>query len=73
MFPAMFKAVREIRPKAVICENVRGLRRPSFADYFQYIQNELTLPFEKRDDEVSWESHDEHREGRHRRAPRERH
>ncbi|MEU9563076.1 DNA (cytosine-5-)-methyltransferase [Streptomyces sp. NPDC048161] len=63
MFPAMFKAVREIRPKAVICENVRGLRRPSFADYFQYIQNELTLPFEKRDDEVSWESHNEHLKG----------
>src|SRR5690606_21780065 len=37
MFPAMFKAIRHMRPKAVICENVRGLLRPSFADYFQYI------------------------------------
>jgi DNA (cytosine-5)-methyltransferase 1 len=60
MFPAMFKAVREIRPKAVICENVRGLLRPSFADYFQYIQNELRLPFEKRDDEARWQDHDAH-------------
>ncbi len=57
MFPAMFKAVREIRPKAVICENVRGLLRPSFADYFQYIQNELKLPFVTRDDEVPWQEH----------------
>jgi DNA (cytosine-5)-methyltransferase 1 len=60
MFPAMFKAVREIRPKAVICENVRGLLRPSFAEYFQYIQNELRLPFEKRDSEARWQDHDAH-------------
>jgi DNA (cytosine-5)-methyltransferase 1 len=57
MFPAVFKAVRQIRPKAVICENVRGLLRPSFKDYFQYIQNELKLPFETRDDEVPWQEH----------------
>jgi DNA (cytosine-5)-methyltransferase 1 len=60
MFPAMFKAVREMRPKAVICENVRGLLRPSFAGYFQYIQNELRLPFEKRVDEVKWQDHNAH-------------
>ncbi|KOV89036.1 DNA cytosine methyltransferase [Nocardia sp. NRRL S-836] len=60
MFPAVFKAVREMRPKAVICENVRGLLRPSFAEYFQYIQNELRLPFEKRDDEVRWQDHNAH-------------
>jgi len=57
MFPAMFKAVREIRPKAVICENVRGLLRPSFKDYFQYIQDELKFPFEERDDDVPWQKH----------------
>ncbi|MFD9819904.1 DNA cytosine methyltransferase [Streptomyces violascens] len=60
MFPAMFKAVREMRPKAVICENVRGLLRPSFGEYFQYIQNELRLPFEKRDDDVRWQDHNAH-------------
>ncbi|MFC6091478.1 DNA cytosine methyltransferase [Saccharothrix lopnurensis] len=60
MFPAVFKAVREMRPKAVICENVRGLLRPSFAEYFKYIQNELRLPFEKRDDEVPWHEHNAH-------------
>lgn len=60
MFPAMFKAVQEMRPKVVICENVRGLLRPSFVDYFQYIQNELSLPFEKRDDEAKWQDHNAH-------------
>jgi DNA (cytosine-5)-methyltransferase 1 len=59
MFPAMFKAVRESRPKAVICENVRGLLRPSFGGYFQYIQNELRLPFMKRDDSTTWQVHNE--------------
>ena len=63
MFPALFKAVREMRPKAVLCENVRGLLRPSFAEYFRYIQNELKLPFEKRDDDARWQDHNAHLTG----------
>lgn len=59
MFPQMFRAVREIQPKAVICENVRGLLRPSFRPYFDYIQRELQLPFERRDDEHAWHEHDQ--------------
>ncbi|MDT0377210.1 DNA cytosine methyltransferase [Streptomyces sp. DSM 42041] len=58
MFPHMFRAIREMRPKAVICENVRGLLRPSFRDYFKYIQRELELPFMLRRDDVSWQEHD---------------
>ncbi|WP_340631498.1 DNA cytosine methyltransferase [Kitasatospora purpeofusca] len=58
MFPEMFRAVREIRPKAVICENVRGLTRPSFNPYFQYIKRELSLPFVKRRDGATWQEHD---------------
>ncbi|MFI0233518.1 DNA cytosine methyltransferase [Streptomyces sp. NPDC017086] len=57
MFPAMFKAIREMRPKAVICENVRGLLRPSFRDYFTYIQRELALPFESRNPDDLWQDH----------------
>lgn len=57
MFPQVFRAVRQIQPKAVICENVRGLLRPSFRPYFEYIQRELKLPFERRDDEISWHEH----------------
>ncbi|MGW1224593.1 DNA cytosine methyltransferase [Streptomyces sp. NPDC002530] len=59
MFPEMFRAVREMRPKAVICENVRGLLRPSFAPYFEYILNELRLPFEKRKRGATWEDHND--------------
>lgn len=58
MFPQMFRAIREIQPKAVICENVRGLLRPSFKPYFDYIQHELRLPFERRNDDVAWHEHD---------------
>ncbi|MFE9308087.1 DNA cytosine methyltransferase [Streptomyces sp. NPDC006706] len=57
MFPAVFNAVREMRPKAVICENVRGLLRPSFSDYFEYIRNELRLPFMERDPRKTWQEH----------------
>ncbi|MEV0636966.1 DNA cytosine methyltransferase [Streptomyces sp. NPDC050619] len=59
MFPEMFRAIREMRPKAVICENVRGLLRPSFKPYFNYILNELSLPFVERDKEATWEEHNE--------------
>ncbi|MEV7678669.1 DNA cytosine methyltransferase [Streptomyces sp. NPDC088341] len=59
MFPEMFRAIRELNPKAVICENVRGLLRPSFKPYFKYILNEMRLPFEKRDEDASWEDHND--------------
>jgi DNA (cytosine-5)-methyltransferase 1 len=59
MFPEMFRAIRELRPKAVMCENVRGLLRPSFSRYFEYIKRELTLPFHKRKSGETWEEHDE--------------
>lgn len=58
-FPHMFRATREIRPKAVIVENVQGLLRKSFRPYFEYIQRELALPFAKRADDVDWERHNE--------------
>lgn len=58
MFPEMFRAIREIQPKAFICENVRGLLRPSFRPYFEYIKRELELPFEERDPSSTWDVHD---------------
>lgn len=56
MFPEFFKALRQIQPKAFICENVRGLLRPSFSPYFQYILNELSLPFLTRGN-ADWREH----------------
>ncbi|MFG1947748.1 DNA cytosine methyltransferase [Nonomuraea sp. NPDC048826] len=58
MFPQMFRAIREMRPQAVICENVRGLLRPSFKPYFEYILREMELPFEERLENVTWQEHD---------------
>jgi DNA (cytosine-5)-methyltransferase 1 len=48
MFPEFFRALRQTRPLAFICENVRGLLRPSFRPYFDYILNELRMPFVER-------------------------
>lgn len=44
MFPTAVKAVRELQPMAFIFENVKGLMRDSFANYFQYICLQLTFP-----------------------------
>lgn len=44
MFPAAVDVIRRLRPKAFVIENVKGLTRASFANYFQYIQLQLEFP-----------------------------
>ena len=44
MFPAAISAIRALRPKAFIFENVKGLLRPSFAEYFNFILLQLQYP-----------------------------
>lgn len=44
MFPATVDVIRRLRPKAFIVENVKGLTRSTFANYFQYIQLQLEFP-----------------------------
>ena len=44
MFPEAIRAVRELAPRTFILENVRGLRRPAFARYLEYIRDHLTFP-----------------------------
>jgi DNA (cytosine-5)-methyltransferase 1 len=58
LWPELFRCVRETRPRAVIAENVKGLLRPSFKPYYDYILRELAAPFEKRVDEEDWDHHD---------------
>lgn len=41
LFPAMIRLVDEIRPRAVMIENVRGILEPVFEDYRLYIRIEL--------------------------------
>ena len=56
MWPEAIRAVRELRPKAFIFENVKGLMRAAFKDYFQYIVLQLTYPSVSRVT-MDWESH----------------
>lgn len=70
MFPEVIRAVRDLRPKAFFFENVKGLMRPAFLNYFEYVRLQLTFPFlEKRFGE-RWFTHHERLEkhftnGRH--------
>jgi DNA (cytosine-5)-methyltransferase 1 len=57
MFPEAVRAVRELRPKAFIFENVKGLKRETFATYFEYIRLQLTYPRLLRRDGESWRDH----------------
>ena len=41
MFPEVFRAIRSLRPQAVILENVQGLARPSFRPYLEYISRQI--------------------------------
>lgn len=44
MFPEVFRAMREMQPKAVIVENVRGLAGRTLAEYFRYIVLRMAHP-----------------------------
>ena len=44
MWPEALRAVSEIRPKAFIFENVRGLLRPAFANYLEFLVLQLSHP-----------------------------
>lgn len=57
MFPEAVRAIRELRPRAFMFENVKGLLRTSFAAYFEYILLQLTYPELTRHDAHSWMEH----------------
>lgn len=57
MFPATANIVAELRPKAFILENVRGLTRKAFADYYEYIQRQLAMPEVTAMHGERWEQH----------------
>ncbi len=57
MFPATVEVVRRLKPKAILIENVRGLRRPSFAKYFGYIQLMVAYPEVGRRSREEWFDH----------------
>jgi DNA (cytosine-5)-methyltransferase 1 len=56
MFPQAVRAVRELRPKAFMFENVRGLLREAFQNYVEYIRLQLTYPDFPISQNVSWDT-----------------
>lgn len=44
MFPQAIRAVRTLRPRAFVFENVKGLTRSTFAKYLEYIRLQLRHP-----------------------------
>jgi DNA (cytosine-5)-methyltransferase 1 len=57
MFPQVVRAVRELRPRAMLVENVKGLTRKTFANYFSYIVLQLSHPEIVRGKAEEWTEH----------------
>jgi DNA (cytosine-5)-methyltransferase 1 len=57
MFPATVEIIRALRPRAFIVENVKGLTRSSFHNYYQYILMQFEFPEIVRKPDESWSEH----------------
>ena len=57
MFPEAIRAVRELQPRAFVFENVKGLTRASFQNYFAYVNLQLEHPEIAARNDESWEDH----------------
>lgn len=57
MFPATVDVIRLLQPRAFIVENVKGLTRASFRNYFEYIRAQLAFPELQRKIDESWADH----------------
>lgn len=44
MFPEAVRALREVRPRAFLFENVKGLTRATFTNYFEYVRLQMMHP-----------------------------
>lgn len=70
MFPQFVRAVRTLKPRAFIIENVKGLLRRQFAEYFNYIELQLQHPDVSMKKGESWEKHRERLEKHHTKGTR---
>jgi len=59
MFPEAVRAVRELKPRAFVFENVKGLLRESFTKYFNYVLLQLEFPDCVRGARDDWPDHHE--------------
>ena len=57
MFPEATRAISELHPRGFVFENVKGLLRKSFSEYFQYIVLRLTFPTFAKQENEHWTDH----------------
>jgi DNA (cytosine-5)-methyltransferase 1 len=57
MFAEVVRAARELRPKAILIENVKGLVRSTFKTYFEYLLLAIASPGLARTDHQGWTKH----------------
>jgi DNA (cytosine-5)-methyltransferase 1 len=57
MFPYAINAIETLKPKAFVFENVKGLLRPAFTNYFDYILARLTNPEQQLKPNEDWSAH----------------
>lgn len=57
MWPEAIRAVRELSPQGFVLENVRGLFRPAFEPYLDYVTLQLSYPDLKPRGDEFWEDH----------------
>lgn len=65
MFPAATEVIRRLKPRAFIIENVRGLTRAAFANYYQYVLLRLGHPELVSREGESWLDHLQRLQGEH--------
>lgn len=57
LFPDTVAVIRKLRPKAILIENVKGLLRQSFSNYFEYIKLMVRHPEVVRKSHETWTDH----------------
>ncbi len=57
MFPEAVRAVREVAPRAFVFENVKGLTRAAFRNYFEYIRLQMEHPELEAGEGEDWTEH----------------
>ena len=57
MFSEVVRAARELRPMAILIENVKGLVRAAFKDYLDYLLLAIGSPGLARDPREAWRNH----------------
>jgi len=57
LFPEAIRAVRELRPRAFVFENVKGMLRPTQITYSQYVCLQLGYPHVRKKKGEKWKEH----------------